>query len=81
MGFSLRDALDDDTHYICKTANCVALLPGWEKSNGCQAEHRLAVALQSEGMEILYIPEELCTHMEIAFSLSKGQQREDALVG
>ena len=81
QGFSLRQALADDTNFICLEANCIVLLPGWEKSNGAQAEHRLAVALQSEGMEILYMAEELCTHLEYVFSISPGQQREDALVG
>lgn len=81
QGFSLRQALAEDTNFICLEANCIVLLPGWEKSNGAQAEHRLAVALQSEDMEILYVPEELCQHMEKAFSLSTAQMREDAYVG
>lgn len=44
-GFSLRDALADDTQYICKTADAIFMLKGWEKSNGARAEHALAVAL------------------------------------
>ena len=51
-GFSLREALADDTAYICKEANAIAMLPGWEKSNGARAEHALAVAL---GHSILYL--------------------------
>jgi hypothetical protein len=51
-GFSLREALADDTAYICKEADGIAMLPGWEKSNGARAEHALAVAL---GHSILYL--------------------------
>lgn len=54
-GFSLREALADDTRYICLRANTVVILPDWEKSNGVQAEQRLAVALKSEGMHIEYL--------------------------
>jgi hypothetical protein len=63
--FSLRTALSDDLDYICNTANCIVLLPGWEKSNGAQAEHRTAVALQSEGMTLIYLSEEVCVQMEL----------------
>jgi hypothetical protein len=41
----IRDCLLDDTHWICKHADVVALLPGWEKSTGAQAERSLALAL------------------------------------
>lgn len=44
-GFSLRDALADDTWWICKEADAIALLPGWENSKGARAEHALSVAL------------------------------------
>lgn len=63
-GFSLRQALSEDLNYICLVANAIAMLPGWEKSNGAQAEHRTAVALQSEGMEIIYLTAELCDLMQ-----------------
>lgn len=56
-GFSLRQALAEDCEFICLEANCVTLLPGWEKSQGSMAEHRLAAALKSEGMEIVYLSE------------------------
>jgi hypothetical protein len=62
--FNLRQALKEDTAYICDHADCICLLPGWEKSNGAMAEHRLAVALLSEGMEIVYMADELCTMIE-----------------
>lgn len=51
-GFSLREALLDDTHYICTTATAIAMLPGWERSYGADAEHRLAVALRHQ---VLYL--------------------------
>lgn len=63
-GFSLREALAHDCEYICLEANCILMLPGWENSKGAMAEHRLATALQSEGMDILYINEEECQAME-----------------
>lgn len=44
-GFSLREALRDDTHYICMEADGLYMLPGWEKSSGAVAEHALAKAL------------------------------------
>lgn len=55
LGFSLRHALAEDTQFIALKADSILMLPGWEKSNGAQAEHRLAVALISEGMEIKYL--------------------------
>jgi|SRR5882762_9974746 len=51
-GFSLRDALADDTAYICKEADAIAMLPGWENSKGARAEHALAFAL---GHHIIYL--------------------------
>jgi|SRR5690606_8900214 hypothetical protein len=51
-GFSLRDALADDTWWICKEADAIAMLPGWEKSKGANAELALAKAL---GHEIIYL--------------------------
>ena len=63
-GFSLRQALAEDLHFICTRADTIVLLPGWEKSNGAQAEHRTAVALMTEGMEITYLTTEICQMME-----------------
>jgi hypothetical protein len=45
-GFSLRDALAEDTAFICKEADAIALLPGWERSPGANAEWALARALK-----------------------------------
>ena len=45
MGFSLREALAADTQYIALVADAIALLPGWEKSAGANAEMALAHAL------------------------------------
>lgn len=50
--FDLRAALGDDTSYICKTADAVAMLPGWRKSKGAKAERLLGKAL---GHTILYL--------------------------
>jgi hypothetical protein len=71
-GFSLRSALGMDMEFICHKANCIVLLPGWEKSNGAQAEHRTAVALQSEGIEIIYLTEDLCKLMERSAELDSA---------
>lgn len=51
-GFSLRDALADDTWWICQEADAIAMLPGWENSKGARAEHALAHAL---GHKIIYL--------------------------
>lgn len=51
-GFSLRDALADDTRFICLEADAIALLPGWENSKGAKAELALAEAL---GHVVLYL--------------------------
>lgn len=68
-GFSLRTALGQDLEFICKEANCICLLPGWEKSNGAMAEHRTAVALISEGMKIVYLTDDQCADCERAAQL------------
>lgn len=51
-GFSLRDALADDTWYICKEADAIAMLPGWENSKGARAEWTLSLAL---GHTVIYL--------------------------
>jgi hypothetical protein len=52
-GFSLREALRDDTNWITMEADGIALLPGWEKSTGATAERALAIALH---LEVMYLP-------------------------
>lgn len=52
-GFSLREALRDDTHWISMEAEGIALLPGWQNSKGAKAERALADALH---LEIIYLP-------------------------
>lgn len=44
-GFSLRDALADDLDWICRHADGIALLEGWEGSKGASAEIAAAHAL------------------------------------
>lgn len=40
-GFSLQDALSDDTQFIIHKAEGIALLPGWTRSSGARAEKAL----------------------------------------
>ena len=47
-GFSLRDALALDCEWICKQADAIYMLKGWEDSGGARAEHALAHALRLE---------------------------------
>lgn len=50
-GFSLRRALGDDLEWICKEADAVYLLNGWQKSKGACAEKATAEAL---GLTVMY---------------------------
>ena len=70
--FSLRAALAQDLDFICHKADTVVLLPGWETSNGSMAEHRTAVALKSEGMEIVYLTQEIVDLMKAGYALEVG---------
>lgn len=44
-GFDRRAVLKADLSWICDQAEAIALLPGWEKSSGANAERALATAL------------------------------------
>jgi hypothetical protein len=57
--YTINDALAADTAWICRHAQAVALLPGWEKSTGAQAERALGVAL---GLTIIILGKEY-THV------------------
>lgn len=72
--FSLRQALRDDLEYICLRADTLVLLPDWESSGGSMAEHRTAAALKSggEGMEIIYLTQELVDLMKAGHALEHG---------
>lgn len=75
-GFSLRQALSEDLEFICLEANTILMLPGWEASAGSMAEHRTAAALKSEGMEIIYLSQELVDVMRRGHQiyLQSGEQ-------
>jgi hypothetical protein len=45
LGFDLRAALGADLAYICKHAEAIVVLPGWENSSGATAEVATAKAL------------------------------------
>jgi len=51
-GFDLRSALVEDTAFISKEADLIAMLPGWERSKGAIAEKALATAL---GLDVIYL--------------------------
>lgn len=49
--FDHRQAMADDTNFICTKADAIYMLPGWQRSTGAVAERALALAL---GLEVMY---------------------------
>ena len=52
FGFNLREALGCDLAWICAHAEAIALLPGWQNSNGATAERAVGVALNLKILEV-----------------------------
>lgn len=48
----LRDALRRDLSAICTHADAIAMLPGWERSDGAKIEWALATRL---GLKVIYL--------------------------
>lgn len=53
-GFDLRVALAEDLDWICRHADAIALLPGWQASKGACAEYSAAQAL---GLRAIFLEE------------------------
>lgn len=51
-GLTRRQYFHRDTEYICLHADCIAMMPGWESSEGAFAEWALARAI---GLKVLYL--------------------------
>lgn len=51
-GLTRREYFERDTLYICKHAEGIAMMPGWEASEGAFAEWALARAI---GLEVIYL--------------------------
>src|SRR5690242_5233216 len=55
-GFNLREALAADLDYVCREAEAVVVLPGWEQSSGATAEVSAAHAV---GIDVMTLAEAL----------------------
>src|SRR5690242_9933428 len=53
-GFDLRVALAEDLYWICRHADAIALLPGWQASKGACTEYSTAQAL---GLRAIFLEE------------------------
>lgn len=51
-GFNIRILLAGDLAWICRHAECIALLPGWKQSRGATAERAVGIAI---GATIRYL--------------------------
>jgi hypothetical protein len=51
-GITIRECLAEDIAWICKEADEIAFLPGWQRSLGATAERAVAIALGLTIMEI-----------------------------
>ena len=73
LGFDLKEALEADLTWICRNAEGIAMLPGWETSKGATAEKALADALK---VQVFYVvPEDLG-----CFGLFKNYTRAASLL-
>ena len=52
---TINDCMAADCEWICRHADAIALLPGWEKSSGANAELALAKAL---GLSVITLGKE-----------------------
>lgn len=53
--FRLRKAMGAHTHFICEQADTIAVLPGWERSEGARIEISLARYCGIEVFDVAYL--------------------------
>lgn len=86
LGFSLREALAADTEYISKSAEAIALLPGWERSSGVAAEVALANALglpvaPYESFDEAGPAKPIAAELPASGAIAKGEVRTTSVTG